>query len=151
MENYENLNSIFSGVLLEIISTISGFTLDVISQETDYDFDEMTGVMSLNGDKSGVLFISVKRSVMRLLCSYMTGLSQDELTNDEINDALCELVNMTAGSAKLRLSGSDYVFNLSSPFILESLNMKAVIKKKSYIISAVLGNDDISMKLKVIY
>jgi len=151
MDIENKLGSIFSDVLMEIIATISGFSLNVLSEETDVDFEEMTGVMSLNGKKNGILFITAKETDMRQLCSYIIGVVQDEITKEDVEDSLCELVNMTAGSVKLRLSGSDYLFNLSSPFLLKGQSMNIKCKNKTRIISKTLGNGEISVKLKVVY
>ena len=151
MDIENKLGTIFSNVIMEIISTISGFSLDVLSQEKDNNFDEMTGVMNLSGKKSGMLFISIKEADMRLLCSYMIGVPQDELTQNDVEDALCELVNMTAGSAKLRLSDTDYVFSLSAPFLLKSQGMNIVVKNKTRIISKVIGNNEVSLRFKVVH
>ena len=155
MDTYEKLSTVFSSVLMEIVSTISGFSLEILSPEDssakEYDFDEMIGVMALNGKKSGILFLSAKETDMRKLCSYMIGVPQEEITKEDVEDSLCELVNMTAGSAKLRLSGSDFIFNLSSPFLLKGQNMSIKGKNKTHIISQILGNDEISVRVKVVY
>jgi len=142
---------IFSDVLTEIISTISGFSFEVISGEDDKSFEDMIGVMSLNGKSNIMLFISAKETDMRILCSYMTGIPQDEVTKNDTEDALCELVNMAAGSAKLRLGGSDYVYTLSPPFAVKGENMSIVAKNKARVISKVLGNGEISVKLKLVH
>ena len=151
MDEDKKLGFIFSEVLTEIVSTISGFSIDVLSEDKDNDFEEMTGMMSLSGQNSGMLFISAKENDIRILCSYMIGVTQDEVTTSDIEDTLCELVNMTAGSVKLRLSGSDYMFNLSQPFLIKGQNKKLVTKNKTHIISKTLGNGEISIKLKVIH
>ena len=111
----------------------------------------MVGVMSLNGEKSIIFFISAKEADMRILCSYMTGIPQTELTKNDTEDALCELVNMTAGSTKLRLGGSDYVYSFSVPFVMKGQSMSIVAKNKTRVVSKVLGNGEISLKLKIVY
>ena len=147
----DELGPVFADVLAEVISTMSGFSFSVLSSERDADFNEMIGLMNLNGEKSGMLFVSAGEEDIRVLCSFMTGLPQNEVTKDDLDDALCELVNMTAGNAKLRLSGTDYTFNLSPPFIISGKNMSIITKKRTRVVSRVLGNDDISVKLKVVY
>jgi len=145
------LGLLYSNVLMEVVSTISGFSLDILSQEWDAEFEEMTGVMSLNGKKSGLLFVSAKEAHMRLLCSYMIGVPQDEVSVGDVEDSLCELVNIIAGGAKLRLSDTDFVFSLSSPFVVRGQNMSVAAQNKSRLISSVLGNEKITVKLTVIY
>ncbi|MCL2443065.1 MAG: chemotaxis protein CheX [Treponema sp.] len=161
MDIDNELGLIFSSVLSEIITTVSGFSLNVLpppgkttdetQDEHENSFDEMTGIMSLSGKKNSILFISAKENDMSQLCSSIIGVPQNELTKEDVEDTLCELVNMTAGSAKLRLSGTEYVFNLSSPFILKGQNMHIVRKRKTRVISRDLGNGEITVRIKVVY
>jgi CheY-specific phosphatase CheX len=151
MDTDDNLEIIFSDVLTEIVSTISGFSLEVLSQDDENCFEDMVGVMSLCGKKNIMLFISSKETDMQVLCSYMTGITQEEVTKNDTEDALCELVNMAAGSAKLRLSGSDYVYNLSPPFLMKGQGMSIVAKNKNRVVSKVFGNGEIAVKLKIVY
>jgi len=161
MDIDNELGLIFSSVLSEIITTVSGFSLNVLpppgkttdGTQNDHEnsFDEMTGIMSLSGKRNSILFISAKENDMSQLCSSIIGVPQNELTKEDVEDTLCELVNMTAGSAKLRLSGTEYVFNLSSPFILKGRNMHIVRKRKTRVISRDLGNGEITVKIKVVY
>ena len=151
MDINHDLGSIFSDALTEVISTISSFSVKLLSQEKDNDFEDITGIMSLNGEKIGTFFVSAKELDMRLLCSYMIGVHRAEVTKDDIEDIVCELVNMTAGSVRLRLAGTDYAFDLSQPYVVKGINMSIVTKKKTRLISRTIGNDEISVKLKVIY
>jgi len=146
----DKLELIFSDVLTEIISTISGFSLEVLSQETDNGFEDMVGVMSLNGKNNIMFFVSAKETDMRILCSYMTGILQTEVTKNDTEDALCELVNMAAGSAKLRLSDRNHMITLSSPFVIKGKDITIATKTKTHVISKHLGNGEISVILKLI-
>ena len=147
----DKLAPVFSNVLTEIITTVSGFYLDVISEEKDILFDEMIGIMSLCGKPNPMIFISTNEKDMRILCSFITGVPQDEVTKSDMEDAICELVNMTAGSAKLRLSGSDYTFNLAPPFVINGKDMSITVKNKTRIFSKILSNGEITVRIKVIY
>ena len=147
----EQLGFVFADALAEIVSTTSGFSLDVSSPEDSAGFYEMIGIMSLGGKNHGMLFISAEESAMRVLCSFMTGVSEDEVTKDDIDDALCELVNMTAGSAKLRFNNTEHMFTLSPPFVISGKNMSFTTKKRVFVISRVLGDGKISLKLKVVF
>ena len=162
----DELGCIFVDALLEVISTLSGFTFYGVSpsgesdetEETELkepgenaDFDSMIGVMSLTGGKKNIMvFLSAGDSDMKVLCSYMSGVSQDEVTKDDMCDTLCELVNMTAGNAKLRIGGTDCKFELSLPFAITGGNMSVITKKRVGVFSKVLGNSEISVKLKII-
>ncbi|MCL2636898.1 MAG: chemotaxis protein CheX [Oscillospiraceae bacterium] len=146
-----NLGQLFTESLIDDISTITGFSLEVMSQERDESFEEMVGVMSLKGAKNGTLFISANEPDIKMLCAYMIGAFPEEVTEADIRDTLCELVNIVAGSAKLRLSDTDYAFNLSQPFVFTGQNMSIASKDKTRVISRTVGNDELSLKLKVVY
>jgi CheY-specific phosphatase CheX len=147
----DELGSVFTSVLVEVVSTISGFSLEVLPLSRDAGFDEMIGSMNLNGQKSGLLFVSAGEADMRTLCSFMIGVSKDEVTKEDIDDTLCELVNMIAGNAKLRLSNTDYKFTLSTPFVIRGKSMSLITKEKVHVISKIFGNEEISIKLIVLY
>ena len=147
----EQLGFIFSDALAEVVSTTSGFSLDVSSSEDDADLEDMVGIMSLYGKNQGMVFISAEEFVIRVLCSYITGIPEDEVTRNEIDDTLCELVNMTAGNAKMRFNDADQTFLLSSPLVIRGQNLSFITKKRINVISRVLRNEEISIKMKVFF
>jgi len=148
------LGLIFADALTEVVSKLSGFSFEILNPESgrDCDFDGMIGAMSLGcSKKNGMIFISAKEHDLKILCSYMTGAAQDEITKDDMNDALCELVNMTAGNARLRINDPDYMFALSWPFAINGENISVITKTRVNVVSKVLGDGEISVKLKVVY
>jgi len=150
MNAIDNLDVIFPDALAEAIATVTGIHLQCSPSEEDTGFEEITGVMSLSSKKGGILFVSAKESDIRVLCSCMIGVPEEEVTIGDIEDALCEFVNMTAGSAKIRLSDPDFVFTLSSPFIIRGKDISIATKSKTRVISRVLENGEISVKLKFV-
>ena len=156
----KELGSVFVDALTEVISKVSGFMFEDIGSETngadelngDVHFDGMIGIMSLNaGKKNIMIFLSAKENDMRVICSYMSGLAQNEILKDDMYDTLGELVNMTAGNVKLRIGEVNYTFALSLPFAINGENMSIITKKRVNIFSKVLGNGEISVKLKIVY
>jgi len=145
------IGSIFTDALKEVITTTTGFLFEISSQEYDSGFEEMTGLISLNGNNPGLVFISADEKSIRRICSYMTGLHDNDIAVKDVEDALCELVNMTAGSAKLRFNTADDAYFLSPPFVLRGNNMSMITKKRVNVISMALGNGEISIKLKVVF
>jgi chemotaxis protein CheX len=145
------LGRLYGTVVSEVIATISGFELQVLAKEWDVDFEEMTGVMHLNGKKNGIIFVSISESHMRLLCSYMIGVELDKVEDGDVEDGLCELVNIIAGSAKIRLSDTEFFFNLSMPYILKGQNMTINAKTKKHFVSRILGSGEITIRVKVVY
>ena len=147
----DELAAIFIDAFQEVISTSTGIQLDTLSSGNDNEFYELTGIMNLNSNVPGILFISVSHATAQALCSYMTGVSKDEISKDDYIDALCEIANMTAGNAKLRLGNSGYLFTLSSPFVIEGSQMSIFTKKKVRVISTSFGKDELSAKMKIVY
>jgi len=153
LELTKKTGCVFAVALGEIIATVSGFALEIHDTEDDNKFDGMTGVMSLNSKNQGTLFISAGEAGMRILCSFMMGIAEEQVTGDDMQDALCELVNMTAGNVKLRVTDEDYMFTLMPPFILTGENMTLVTKKRVRVISKALSDaaGGISIKIKIVY
>jgi len=147
----KKLGTIYLNSLAEVISTTTGIHLHVKTQEIDFSFNEIVGVMSLDGQKNGMLFISAKAPDIRLLCSNMIGVPINDVTNDDIDDTMCEIVNMAAGSAKVRLSDTYYMFSLSQPFVIKGKDVSFVTKSPTEVSSGTLGNNDLSIKLKITY
>ena len=147
----DEIGSIFSRSLIDVVLKISGFSLDVQSTEHDSDFDDNTAVMCLNSNKGGLLFLSAGEDSMKALSSFSEGILEYDLTHEDIEDMLCELVNMTAGSAKLLLTGMEHMFSLTPPFIINGTDMSIATKKRVNVISRTVGNEAIQVKLKVIF
>jgi len=147
----DQISHIFTEALEDVISVTTGFTLTISPAEDISDFDTMTGFMSLNGKNHGLVFISADEPAMKVICSYMTGIQPKDISKDDIEDALCELVNMTAGNAKLRFSDMEQRYSLSSPFLIRGKEMSITGKNRIKIISRVLSNEEISIKLKVVF
>ena len=147
----EMLGDIFAQALQEVIAKTTGFSLDVLSSEQDAGFDESIALMSLNSMKGGILFISSEEESMRTLCSFMEGDDKDEITKADMDDVLCEFLNMTAGNAKMRLNDTEYMFTLSSPLIISGNSISLAAKTRVSIISRTLGNGNISIRLKVVF
>ena len=147
----DELGSIFTQVLIDVIAKVSGFHLDVLSTERDPCLDGTFALMRLNGNKGGMLIISAEDEGIRTLCSFMEGNPKDEITKEDEEDVLGELVNMTAGNAKMLLNDTEYMYSHSTPLIINGSNITITTKKRVNVISRVLGNEEISLKMKIIY
>ena len=145
------VGSVFAAALIEVVSRSLGLSLAVISGEKDSGLGEITGAMSLIGNRGGVVFISAKESDMKTVYSCMLGVPSDEAAEEDIHDAMCEIVNMTAGSAKAMLGGTDFAFSLSQPFIICGDNMSVICKKRSSVFSTALTDGEITIKIKIIF
>lgn len=145
------LDSLYADTLAEVIAKTTGIELEVLPMAADGHFGDLIGIMRLEGKNSSTLFVSADEAVMRTLCSYMTGVSKKEVTEAEMEDALCEFVNMTAGNLKVRLGNSEYNFSLSMPFIIRGEKMTLATKNREQIIAVNLGNGELTVRITVIY
>jgi CheY-specific phosphatase CheX len=144
----DELGLVFAEALADIVLKFSGVSLGAISSEPDDSFDGITGLMSLAGENGGTLMVSASEADMRALCSRMTASPIDEVTREETADALCELVNMTAGNAQLRLSGMGHAFTLTMPFALRGENMRLMVKKRAGVAYKFMSDGELSLRLK---
>ncbi|MCL2124879.1 MAG: chemotaxis protein CheX [Oscillospiraceae bacterium] len=147
----DELGFVFAQSLVDVVEKVSGIRLDVSSAEKDSDFDDVVCVMNLNGDKGGLVFISSCDASLRTLCSAIEGSPESEISMDDMEDLLCELVNMTAGSAKLSLSDTEYHYSLSSPLIIRGNNLSISSKKRVRLTSHTLCSGAVSMRLKTVF
>ena len=143
--------NVFAETLSEIVTTVSGISLNTLPAAADAGFDEIIGVTNLIGSKAGVFFVSANEEDIRIISSFMTGTPKDEVTKDDINDTMCEIVNITAGNVKLRVSDTDYRFTFTVPYAICGQSMSIVVNNSVQIFSSVLKNDEISLKVKLVY
>ncbi len=143
------VGALFADALGEVVATVSGASIDMLSDEPDAGFCGVVGCMSLAGSIGGTILLSAEEDDLRVLCSYIAGVPADEVTREEMDDTLCELVNMTAGSVKLRL-GVGENFTLTPPFVLRGAGICLGTKKRTRFVSLRMGNEEVSLRLKVV-
>ena len=145
----DQIGEIFSNVLSDTITTTTGLSLEIIDE--DESFDELIGLITLNGNNHGMIIVSASYDTIRTLSAEMTGTLRNEVTLNDIYDTLCELVNITAGNAKLRFNIAEDIYVLSPPFIIHGKEMSIITKNRIDFISRTLKGDDLTIKLKVIF
>jgi len=151
MDTLENLGLIYTESLSEVISTVTGIHLNDVTRNHDKVFDDITGVMYLHGIKSGMLCVTAKEEDVRIFCSRIVGVSPEEIPPDDLDDTMCELVNMTAGSAKLRISDTNYLFSLLQPFVIKGTLLSLVTKNITQVETGTLTDGEVTISFKVIY
>jgi CheY-specific phosphatase CheX len=130
---------------------VTGIHLQAGSRESNKELGDITGVMYLHGKKDGVLFVTANVDDIRILCSSFIGVSPEEVTEDDLDDLMCEVVNMTAGNAKLRFGDTDYMFSLLQPFVIKGKDVSIVTKSITHVEAGTLTDGEISVSYKVIY
>ncbi len=146
----EELGNVFADALCEIVLKFTDISLKVLSSEPDDSFYGLTGIMNLAGTHGGAVFVSADEEDLRLFCSRMTGTPKESVRQDDMYDAVCELVNMTAGSASPLVGSAGHSYSLTTPVALSGENMRLTAKGRTRVISRLLGDGEISLKLKVI-
>jgi len=145
------IGKVFGSTMIDVVAKTTGIQIEILEDEHDISLDEFVGIMSLNSIKGGLFLISAKEHDMRFICSYMLGLRAWDVSVADIGDVLCELVNMTAGNARLQFRYPEYMFTLTTPFLLSGVDMAITTKKRADDIIIGFGNKDIKLSIRLIY
>lgn len=110
-------------VLQTIWSTQLGLELDDDGQPsglvTDSKDGLMTGTVQISGGFTGAVHLVCGRGVIRTAAAQMFSVPEDDLSNEDLRDALGELTNMVGGNVKTLLEGTEYI---SLPTVIEGSN-----------------------------
>ena len=151
LNKLDKLGQVYLDALTEVVSTVSGISTEAVNRQSDNNFDDVTGVMYLHGKKSGMLFVTANVDDVRIMCSRFTGVPIEDVTLDDMDDTMCEFVNMTAGNAKLRLNDTDYMFSLLQPFVIKGKDVKIVTKTITHIEAGTVTDGNVSISFKAMY
>ncbi|MFH0924717.1 MAG: chemotaxis protein CheX [bacterium] len=88
-----------------------------IREDTKNSFYYISGIIGLAGDASGCVVVSFPLNVALRVVSKFVGEDAKEM-NEEVKDAIGEVVNIIAGGAKKGLAEKGYVFKLSIPTVV---------------------------------
>lgn len=84
----------------------------------------VTGVVQISGDWQGAVTVQLSHAFARRAAGLMFGMDDDEVTDEEVNDTVGELANMTGGNVKSLLAGS---CQLSLPSVTTGLDYQVSI------------------------
>jgi chemotaxis protein CheX len=99
---------------MELSSDSPFFISTNTSEKEDWD---ISGVIGLSGDARGAIAVSFKADLALLLTDKLTGIQHTSL-DDDVTDAVGELVNIIAGNAKKKLE-SNFNLVISIPSIVK--------------------------------
>ncbi len=77
---------------------------------------DVSGIIGLSGKAMGTVVLSVSKNVAVKATSVMLMVSEEDVTDEEIVDAIGELANMVAGAAKSTLE--QYELSVSLPTVI---------------------------------
>lgn len=144
----------FSDAVTEVINTAANLELHEINADSICHGKYtgiVSGVMLLTGERNAVLSLTISQYEAAALVSYMTGNLPEELGKEEICDGIAELVNMTAGRAKVKLKGTEYHFNITPPFSILGRDYSTVYKSGIPRIHKKFAAGDMVISLEVAY
>ena len=106
-----------AGVIAEIWASILGLDVAVAPlAEPTGGGRSVTGVVHMSGDIEGTVSLECPRELAAKATAVMFGVDEHDLTPAEIEDAVGELTNMTAGGLKALVPGAS---QLSLPTVVE--------------------------------
>lgn len=104
---------VFSTIIMTNIESQSNVGL-----ETKQKLCGVTGMVGLTGTYSGLISIHCSYDFSKEITLHMLGMTDEEITEDDIHDALGEIANMLAGSIKMILTKGGMDVKLSVPTII---------------------------------
>jgi chemotaxis protein CheX len=106
-----------AGVVSEIWTSILGLDVAVAGPaERAHGGRSLTGVVHMRGDNEGTVSLECPRGLAARATAVMFGVDERDVTPAEIQDAMGELTNMTAGGVKALVPGTS---QLSLPTVVE--------------------------------
>lgn len=104
------------GITQDVWSSFVGTAIGSAAEEVALDAVDVTvGCVAVTGDWKGCVLLACPKQLARTAASAMFDLPAEQLTGDEIADALGELTNMVAGNIKSLLPGPS---RLSIPVVM---------------------------------
>lgn len=149
-ETFETLIGIFEDTITEVISTVSGVSLEksIIEEKNESNF---AGILPFIGDISGIFLIKTNGEHLKILTSYITGIEAESIYDNDMTDCIGELANMVCGLTKSRAARLGIRFNLSTPFSAKGdKSIDFSFKKNSVTSLMTFSSDEILINARVI-
>lgn len=125
------LEKALSEAIVKVIGTTSGFELNnslLITGNNPLQESQLVGIMFLTGNTNALLAVTMSNKTASTLVSYISGIETTELSDEDIQDGVSELINMIAGSAKSLLKDTKFYFHLTSPITVVGENRLMIHK-----------------------
>lgn len=118
----------FIKVTIDVFLTLLNLDLHVgapkLSNDTRHTFD-VSGVIGLSGEARGIIALSFPKIIALKISSQLHGKSV-KIIDNEVTDAIGELVNIVAGNAKQFLSA--YKLQISLPNVVIGQNHQIAVE-----------------------
>lgn len=107
-------------------------------QNTDFPPHNVSAIIGLSGDVTGSVVLSLPTSTAKDLVEAFLGPGMD-FSQEDMADAIGELVNMIAGGAKAEFHGKDV--SISTPTIIMGMGHRVYGRRKNPIIEIICDCD----------
>ncbi|RKY12296.1 MAG: hypothetical protein DRP65_01700 [Planctomycetota bacterium] len=104
----------------EVFGTMIFMDIEESSEpDQQIEGDALLGSITFMGDLEGCMAICCGDSCAKTIAANMLGMEpDDQISRDDINDAIGEVTNMVMGSVKARLNGTVGNLNVSIPTVV---------------------------------
>lgn len=110
---------------------------------------DVIGTMGLSGHADGSMAVSFTRKLAARLVANLLDSDPNDLSPDDIDDGVGELVNMIAGGAKTELAGTKYHFNLSIPTVVSGEGARVGMQRGVHYVVLVFNADGDEFAIQV--
>lgn len=100
------LREIVSHVVSDVFGSMMSMEIECLdsSLEVPHDGNRVVGSVGFGGEEAGVICLHVREDFSRIMTAAMLGMDNPkDLSEEDVNDAIGELTNMTAGNIKSQL------------------------------------------------
>jgi CheY-specific phosphatase CheX len=115
----EELRELFCDAFCKSVNTMmaTDISKENIIENNDTNF-EISGGMILSGEnnRNMLMVISTTKASATYMVQLLTGLDEDDITDDDRMSTVVELVNITAGIVKVEVADTDSSYLLTLPF-----------------------------------
>lgn len=117
----------------EVFETMIFMALEEVTDQT-WEMEDVTllGTITFKGNLEGCLGICCGMNCARTIAANMLGLEpDDEISEDDINDAVGEVANMVMGAVKARIQDEVGNVEVSIPSVVQGMELKNSLGERS--------------------
>lgn len=146
-----DLSRQYAQSVAEVVETTADISLALQDGASPCEDAAYVAIACLQGEESGILALRSNADTLRILTAYMTGLSEDEVTEDDLQDCLHEIINMTIGIVKTKSSAQDAKHQIAAPFVLTGEGVRFLYKRHAMHAVCHLAGDALFIEMHVFF
>ncbi len=142
------LSDIFEAAASEVLTAASSDHFTKVSDTIECGY---AGVLPLHGDMNGLFILKTNANSLRIFTSYLIGVEQEDVTDEDMCDCIGEIANVVCGLAKARAAMQGIHFTLSTPFCVKSeQSLEFFFKKNEKKIAFALKSQSAAVDTRII-